>query len=189
MYSTRNKPHRPRQRSFYCLPLILACMKLSIIVAMEDRPTLARMARSMVDAGIRSCDEVIVVTDGKAETKRAMACLPASVIVKRHPATDEKHRAGVLRNYGMPLASSNFLMFMDDDDVYTQGAGQGEVSHRKNARRTGSDAVPHGGPLGGDLVEVVRRMASESGVVQKCRHTDVCHPQPSPHLPSRYRAS
>lgn len=97
-------------------------MKLSIIVATEGRPTLARMAQSMVDAGIRPCDEVVVVTDGKVETKRALACLPASVIVKKHPATDEKHRAGVLRNYGMPLASGNFLMFMDDDDVYTHGA-------------------------------------------------------------------
>ena len=97
-------------------------MKLSIIVATKGRSTLARMARSMVGAGIRSCDEVVVITDGKVETKQALACLPASVIVKRHPATDGKFCSGVLRNYGMPLASGDFLMFMDDDDVYTHGA-------------------------------------------------------------------
>lgn len=98
-------------------------IKLSILVATSGRPTLLKTVHSILEAGFGELDEVVVVTDGPADLAGMLVGIPLGQLkVLEHPHTDDGHRAGVLRNAGMPAATGDYLLFIDDDDVYTQGA-------------------------------------------------------------------
>lgn len=84
---------------------------IAVVIPTLNRATLARAVASAEGA-----DEVIVVGDcvHPAEGQHRLQVKPAS--------NHREGRAAELRNAGMRQATSDWIAFMDDDDVFTAGA-------------------------------------------------------------------
>jgi len=95
--------------------------RLAVIVPTSGRGTLPRTLRSIADQELALGDEVLLVTDGPlsfaADTFRRSG-LPGRC-VEIEPTRDF---GGSQRNRGMDLATADYLLFMDDDDIYEPGA-------------------------------------------------------------------
>lgn len=98
---------------------------ISIIVPTRNRPHLLQAALASIAA--QRCDdyEVIVIDDGSDETQRsACAALPelADARFRLHLlGLSGQHGSGpsVIRNAGLDLARGEIVVFLDDDDCWT----------------------------------------------------------------------
>jgi len=96
-------------------------MRFSILVPTCGRRSLARTLASIGDQALASGDEVLLVTDGRQPHVAALFArlgLPGRCI--EGPASRDYGAAQ--RNRGMDAAAGDYLLFMDDDDVFTLGA-------------------------------------------------------------------
>jgi hypothetical protein len=95
--------------------------RFSIIVPTCGRRSLGRTLESILGQALIDGDEVLLITDGPqplaVEVFRASG-LPGRCL--EMPATRDFGAAQ--RNRGMDLATGDYLLFMDDDDVYAAGA-------------------------------------------------------------------
>jgi len=116
----------PEPSRFECQPTI--CVKpagptLSIIIPTIGRPTLKRTLESIRVQQLVDGDEVIVVQDGPSDLA-VWATVKASGLPVRYLATGE--RAGdaghSATNCAMPEARGDYLLRIDDDDRYVEGA-------------------------------------------------------------------
>lgn len=93
--------------------------ELSIVIPIGPGRTGKRALASLIDAGLRPNDEVIVILDGHAAI--ATPILPCLV---RTFSWQRPRGAAAARNQGLRMASSDVVCFLDDDDRYTRGALQ-----------------------------------------------------------------
>jgi hypothetical protein len=89
-------------------------VKLSVVIPTLGRATLADTLESCADA-----DEIVVVLD-TARGGRMPCALPDNAVFAEGDFGVTGGHAG--RAYGATLATGTHLAFMDDDDVYTDGA-------------------------------------------------------------------
>jgi glycosyltransferase involved in cell wall biosynthesis len=101
--------------------------RLSVIVPTVGRPELARTLESIRLQADRDLVEVVVVGDSHAGTHAAR--LPwARQLARKYGARYAEHDGGkhmvgqAQRQYGMGLATGEWLAFMADDDLYRDGA-------------------------------------------------------------------
>lgn len=101
----------------------LESIALSIVIPTCGRAHLETTLGSIVDAGISSRDEVIVVADGP-QTAAKEICDNFKASLKIHYL--ETRKTGVFgahqRNVGMGMAKGSHVLFIDDDDTYRPGA-------------------------------------------------------------------
>jgi hypothetical protein len=95
--------------------------RLAVIVPTSGRGTLPRTLRSIAGQELAPDDEVLLVADGPltfAADAFRRSGLPGTCV-----ETEPTHDFGASqRNRGMALAGADYLLFMDDDDVYVPGA-------------------------------------------------------------------
>jgi glycosyltransferase involved in cell wall biosynthesis len=98
-------------------------VRLSVIVPTIGRETLAATLASAA-AQLEGGDEVVVVGDGLQPRARALfeagRTLGPQWRYVEHGSPDEFGNAQ--RNAGIRLASGHYLLFIDDDDIYADGA-------------------------------------------------------------------
>src|SRR5205085_10755047 len=97
--------------------------RFSIIVPTCGRQSLRRTLQSIHSQALLDGDEVLLVADGPvplAEELFAESGLPGRCLAT--PAT--RDFGGSQRNRGMDEARGDYLLFMDDDDVFTPCAIQ-----------------------------------------------------------------
>lgn len=100
-------------------------MTFSIIIPTMGRPTLGRTLDSIIHQ-MGEKDEIIVVTDGPMPhvfdlVKHYVDVMPAGrITVTTGPETHDN--GGTQRDLGISMAQSDWLLFMDDDDIYTRSA-------------------------------------------------------------------
>jgi len=95
---------------------------LSIIIPTISRPTLRR---TLLSIRTTSNTEVLVIGDGKQPLAKAICKelkgeVPYNLYYFRGPSTD--NWGNEQRNLGMDKAQGDYLMFIDDDDIYTPDA-------------------------------------------------------------------
>jgi glycosyltransferase involved in cell wall biosynthesis len=90
---------------------------VTVVIPTHDRPILAAQAASMALAQTGVNVEVIVVDNGSSP---ANTDLLAQLIDPRAKLITEPHQVGVsvARNIGAELASSDWIAFLDDDDLW-----------------------------------------------------------------------
>lgn len=105
-------------------------VKISVIIPTCGRSTLYATLHSVWMHGIAMADEVLVVADGlQPEAKRVVEAFHDR-LPTRYEETDPTGCVGAeQRNHGMAIATGTHLMFMDDDDVFVNGA----ISKGRNA--------------------------------------------------------
>jgi hypothetical protein len=95
--------------------------RFSIIVPTCGRRSLARTLQSIADQALAAGDEVLLVTDGpqpSAADLFARSGLPGGCL----QAPQSRDYGGTQRNRGMDEAAGDYLLFMDDDDIFTPQA-------------------------------------------------------------------
>ena len=93
----------------------------SIIIPTCGRSTITATLASL-SRQVQEGDEVIVVGDGDQPTAAKAFCgsgLPGWYLWTRHASNDW---GSSQRNYGMERARGDYLLFIDDDDVFLPGA-------------------------------------------------------------------
>lgn len=93
-------------------------MNVSFIIATVCRPSLERTLRSIET---RPGDEILIVSDMALNLHLqafAQGPSPQTRFIHCPPGKDWGHSE---RNLAMPLATGDFLSFMDDDDYYSPG--------------------------------------------------------------------
>lgn len=88
--------------------------RLSVIVPTMGRKTLLATLAS-IQPQLMPEDEIVLIGDGEVPTARTMAATFSARYFETPPSRslgDEQ------RNYGMSVAHGDFLLFMDDDDVF-----------------------------------------------------------------------
>jgi hypothetical protein len=111
--------------------------RFSIIVPTCGRPSLERTLQSISDQVLVEGDELLLVTDGPQPL--AAALIAASGLPGRCVETPVSRDLGASqRNQGMKLATGDYLLFMDDDDIFSPGA----FATIRAALRT-SPGLPH----------------------------------------------
>jgi glycosyltransferase involved in cell wall biosynthesis len=96
-------------------------MRLSVIVPTLGRDTLAATLESIVPQ-LAQGDEVIVVADGPQPTAAAIVRTIRSDDVRYFAHGPTHVKGNSQRNAGIAGATGDYLLFMDDDDVYVAGA-------------------------------------------------------------------
>lgn len=105
-------------------------VRLSIIVPTCGRPSLYRTLYSILVNGIEPEDEIVIVEDGpQPEAARIVSSFSERLPVKLLGTKFSSGLGGPQRNHGMANAIGTHLLFMDDDDVYTNGG----ISKVRNA--------------------------------------------------------
>lgn len=105
-------------------------IKISVIIPTCGRPTLYATLHSVWMNGIQSTDEVLVIGDGLQPEGRKISELFVDRLPVKYEETSPSGCVGAeQRNHGMEIATGSHLMFMDDDDVFTNGA----ISKGRNA--------------------------------------------------------
>ena len=96
-------------------------MTLSVIVPTLGRETLAATLESILPQ-LAGGDEVLVVADGPQPAAAAVVRGAGSDHIRyfEHGPTGAKGNSQ--RNAGIARAAGDYLLFMDDDDVYVRGA-------------------------------------------------------------------
>jgi glycosyltransferase involved in cell wall biosynthesis len=84
---------------------------ITVVIPTMNRPTLERAVQSAEGA-----EEIIVVGDSVDPTAGPLR------FMEQPQSTRREARAAELRNAGMRRATSDWIAFMDDDDVFTSGA-------------------------------------------------------------------
>ena len=100
-----------------------ATPSLSVIVPTINRESLVRTLVSVRDNGLHDSDEVIVVVDGD-RTEFAERCVTESGITATVVCTGDRSNdwGRTARELGQSLASRDYLLWMDDDDIYADNA-------------------------------------------------------------------
>jgi len=97
---------------------------VAVVVPTIGRRSLAHTLASIITAGVRPEDEVLVVADGKRELAEVIvgSCsLPCAVWYHELvPAVGGF--GGEPRNWAMKKARADWILFLDDDDAFTDGA-------------------------------------------------------------------
>ncbi len=92
---------------------------LCVITPTISRPTLARALKS---ASLVPPDEWLVVGDGpQPEAARVVADL-AMPGVRYLEGPETRNQGNEQRDFAMALATADYFLFLDDDDVFTPGA-------------------------------------------------------------------
>jgi glycosyltransferase involved in cell wall biosynthesis len=99
----------------------MAHPSLSIIIPTAGRPTLATTLETLAPQ-LHTEDQVLVVGDGEQlSTRRLVAGLPSPPWQYfEHGPTRDTGRSQ--REFAIARATGDYLCFMDDDDVFTDGA-------------------------------------------------------------------
>ena len=92
-------------------------MSFNIIIPTLGKPTL-RNTLSSLECQLSDNDRVTLVGDGPQPDADKVA-LEFGVDYLECPVSRD---AGFIRNYTMPLIKEDYLLFMDDDDIYLPGA-------------------------------------------------------------------
>jgi glycosyltransferase involved in cell wall biosynthesis len=97
-------------------------IKLSVIIPTCNRPsTLIRAVNSVVSQGIDSL-EIIVVDDSSNDTTcNALVSYVHSGQLRYFKNVVPRSGPAFSRNFGVGMATGEFVAFLDDDDVYLQG--------------------------------------------------------------------
>lgn len=96
--------------------------RLSVVIPTVSRPTLARALRSLGDQALVPGDEILVIGDGRQPVAEAMfraSGLPGRYVEVPGPHGDWGHTP---RNLAMGMATGDYIMALDDDDIYADGA-------------------------------------------------------------------
>jgi glycosyltransferase involved in cell wall biosynthesis len=99
-------------------------VRLSVIIPTCGRETLIRTLKSVQKAGVSPDDEIIVVGDGR-QPRAEEICQEfreAKVPVEYLEFGPTHGFGGSQRNHGIRVATGEYILFMDDDDEYTEGA-------------------------------------------------------------------
>jgi glycosyltransferase involved in cell wall biosynthesis len=99
--------------------MLSVLLPVSAIIATRDRAmSLSRMLKSLGEQ-TRQPQEIIVV-DASADSKTRTLCeeLQASLSPEIIYRKAEQHGAAIQRNQGIPLVSTSFVLFCDDDIVF-----------------------------------------------------------------------
>lgn len=98
-------------------------IRISVVIPTLGRPTLQRTLNSIVEAGVCSQDEVLVVWGDAADptevVERVTLPCPRHIIHARAPKPDY---GNTQKTAGMRAARGSHVAFMDDDDIYLPGA-------------------------------------------------------------------
>jgi len=98
-------------------------VKFSIIVPTCGRPSLYATLASVIAAGVRPSDQVIVVADGRQLEAQMIVSAMKDRLPLKYLETEPTNDSGNhQRNHGMDYATGSHLLFLDDDDVYVNGA-------------------------------------------------------------------
>lgn len=113
-------------------------MKLSIIVPTIDRPSLAVTLESIKRQGLLLGDEVLLIGDGHCPV--AEKFLEKYELPGRYLELSNRHNdwGAACRQKGIYYANGDYLLFMDDDDIYEDGA-----LNVVRAKLSTGPAVPH----------------------------------------------
>jgi hypothetical protein len=96
-------------------------VRLSIIIPTSGRRSLGRTLDSIRDQRLIEGDEVLLIGDGPQPL--ALELFQRSGLPGLYQETPEtRDYGGTQRNRGLDLASGDYLLFMDDDDVFEEGA-------------------------------------------------------------------
>lgn len=91
--------------------------KLSVIIATCGRKRLSRALESLVLAGLKPTDEVIVVGDGPQPVARKIAeNFPKSLSIRYFEHGPTRMVGAAQKNFAIKNATGTHLMFLDDDD-------------------------------------------------------------------------
>jgi glycosyltransferase involved in cell wall biosynthesis len=98
-------------------------VRFSIIIPTQGRPELYATLLSIFRAGCSKDDEVIVVGDGEQlEARRIVECFRDRLNLSYRETDPTRSLGGPQRMLGISVAKGTHLLFIDDDDVYTEGA-------------------------------------------------------------------
>jgi glycosyltransferase involved in cell wall biosynthesis len=95
-------------------------MSLSIIIPTMGRPSIVWTLRSVIPELLPG-DEAIVIGDGPQPISKEVAIEAGARYLETQPTRQWGHAQ---RNLGMEQAKGDYLAFIDDDDLYLQGAFQ-----------------------------------------------------------------
>ncbi len=112
---------------------------LSVIIATIGRPSLRHTLESVRRQRLVAGDEVLLAPDGDVPRLSGLLKefgLPGHVLPPCLPRANDFGDSP--RNLAMPLATADWLTFMDDDDEYADGA-----FNAIRAAVTAGDPVPH----------------------------------------------
>lgn len=93
---------------------------LSIIIPTIGRPSLAFTIQSL-DQQLGPLDEVVVVSDGSSPDTRSLVKSAGRKYIYFETPGRMYDWGGTPRNIGMGRARGEYLIFMDDDDMYLPG--------------------------------------------------------------------
>lgn len=100
-------------------------MKLSIIIPTNDRPQLLKRAvTSVLNNGGNGC-EVIVVDDGLEKSALSLSLGGEIKVITTFGRTG----ASAARNQGANHATGEYLLFLDDDDVFQDNYVRDVLNH------------------------------------------------------------
>jgi glycosyltransferase involved in cell wall biosynthesis len=97
-------------------------MKLSIIIPTCGRQTLMRTLQSVVRGGIRKDDEVLVCGDGPQPVAAGICAQFSQYPIRYLEGPRTLCFGNAQRSCAQRQAQGDFVVYMDDDDEYTQGA-------------------------------------------------------------------
>lgn len=130
-------------------------VRFSVILPTSGRPSFEKALASLETAGITRQDEVLVVCDAPALHYNVLGALHASPVVSQAlvsviPMPDGPHhdKGGAARNVALDMARGTHVLYLDDDDAFTDGAlkvmrGHVEASPDQ-AHVFRMDSKPHG---------------------------------------------
>jgi glycosyltransferase involved in cell wall biosynthesis len=112
--------------------MVVPNVRFTITVPTIGRATLRRTLESILANGVSRYDQILVISDGHYERAKEIISgfagkMPLEFIEREHRGTPGHHQ----RNYAKALSRGTHLVFMDDDDCYTDEAlhrMRGEVS-------------------------------------------------------------
>jgi glycosyltransferase involved in cell wall biosynthesis len=103
--------------------VVAPSVRLSIIIPTCGRPSLYATLHSIVVGGVSKFDQIIVVGDGpQPEAQRIVSTFIGRLPFSYHETAPHHAVGHPQRVFGMTKATGTHLMFMDDDDVYADGA-------------------------------------------------------------------
>jgi glycosyltransferase involved in cell wall biosynthesis len=104
-------------------------VRISVVISTKDRPQFLRAAVSSVQRQSRRVDELFIVNDGSPAGVPPEVRTDGVVVIQ-----NERSRGGAYaRNLGASHATGDVLMFLDDDDEWTEQKVEAQLARFEEA--------------------------------------------------------